>query len=101
MGLAKLIRNVLGNRGSASATVHKFPLFESLEPRLLLSADGLGTFQSDPLANHSDLVPAIEVDFEYDLAQPRTGVKTTQNQETVTDPIEWCAWPCVIGGNGA
>ena len=88
MGLGGVIRNALWNRGSRAAAVHEAPIFESLEPRLLLSADGLATTQLDPLNNYSDLAPAIEVDIGYGLAQPATDIEATQRQETVSEHTE-------------
>jgi hypothetical protein len=88
MGLAKSIRNALGYRGGILAAVNQPPVCESLEPRLLLSADGLANLQLDPLDTHSDFAPAIEVDLDYGVTQPATSVETIQEQETVSDRAE-------------
>jgi hypothetical protein len=90
MRLAGLLKNVLGNRGRniSSQDLGQPPVFESLEPRVLLSADYLSPIHLDPHDTSSDLTPAIYVDLEYEQEQLDSVLEDTLETEAVIGQVE-------------
>ena len=72
MRLVGLIRNALGKSRIPKPTVIEPPVFQILEPRVLLSADGLATIQLDSFDSHSGSIPAIEID-QISISPEETG----------------------------
>ena len=71
------------NKGDRSSNhLTNTPIFEELEPRLLLSGDGLGAVLSDPLDSFFDQTPAIEIDFDYGQVQTVSVVEDSQEVDS-------------------